>query len=92
MRSERTQLEQQQAELSRRLSSIQALRQAMREAVRLKRQERRQARASLRRRADRTITPQDNRGYVVYAGVPTLTSASRLSIRVLTPEPLSSNE
>jgi len=88
VRSERMQLEQQQAELSRRLSSIPALRQAMREAVRLTRQERRQARAS-RRRTDRTITPQDNRGYVVYAGVPTLTSASsRLSIRVLTPEPL----
>ena len=86
------QLEAQQAELTRRLGSVPDLQQAMREAVHVRRQQRRQAWLAWlaqRHQRDRAVTQQDNRGYVVYGGAPTLTSASHLSIRVLNPEPLS---
>lgn len=99
VRIERTQLaeevghlEEQQAELTRRLTSVPDLRQAMHEAVHVGRRQRHQAWLAWlakRREMDRTVSEQDNRGYVVYGGTPTLTPGPRLSIRVLNPEPLS---
>ncbi len=83
------QVEQQHVLLEQRWQSIPELRTALRQAYETRRQQlraqRRQWLAQLREEDQRRLM-SGNRGYVMKAGQPTLTS-SHLSIRVYTPEP-----
>lgn len=86
-------LARQQAALEARFESIPELRKAIRMVVRsrqVKRREARLARVAQLRQADAARARAGNRGFVVYGGIPTLTS-SRLSIRVYTPETASAS-
>lgn len=81
-------LAQQQAALQAKFESIPELRKAIRTVIRsqqVKRRDARLTRIAQLRRADIEHARSGNRGFVVYGGIPTLTS-SRLSIRVYTPE------
>jgi len=82
-------LEEQRTVLEERFKSIPELRKAIQKAQQAQayrlREERRQWIEALRE-ADRRELERGNRGYIIQAGQPTLTSA-RLSIRVHTPEP-----
>ena len=81
-------LEQQQAALEQRLTSIPELRKAIRQAAQAQAKQRREQRSQWLARlrdADQQALQHGNRGYVVRDGHPTL-AGSRLSIRVLPPE------
>ena len=84
-------LEQQQAVLATRLTSIPELHKAIREAYQVAATQRRAQRSqwvTRMREADQQALQHGNRGYVIHDGQPMLTSGSgRLSIRVLSPEP-----
>lgn len=88
VQAEREQLGQQLAALQARFQSIPELRKAIRAAKQAKRAARRAAwrqRLTRRRETDQLTLEHGNRGYVLFGGVPTLTSA-RLTIQVHSPE------
>lgn len=86
-------LEQERLKLVGKLSSLPELQRAIRETIEAKRQARRAEWASFfasgrspRVMTDADISPNDNQGFVVRNGVPTLRRGSSMSIRVLEPQ------
>ena len=91
---ERSILEQRQADLTQRLTSVAELRKAMRDAIQVGRRQRWEAwrqRLALLRETERLASQSGNRGYVMYQGRPTLTAGHHLAIHVHAPEAISSD-
>jgi len=88
VKTEREELRQQMADLQARFQSMPALRKAMRAAVQARQEAQQLAHRQLAARvkeSDQLALEQGNRGYVMRAGLSTL-SSTRLAVRVYTPE------